>query len=82
LECRREGPVILQVRVKPRAKASALEQLPDGTWVARLKAPPVDGKANVELVALIARHFQCGKSAVSIKSGAAGRTKLVRVETP
>jgi len=74
--------VVLQVKVKPRARVSSLEQVPDGTWVARLKSPPVDGKANDELVALIARHFQCRKAAVSIKSGAAARTKLVRVEAP
>jgi uncharacterized protein len=74
--------VVLQVKVKPRARVSSLEQVSDGTWVAKLKAPPVDGKANDELVALVALHFQCRKAAVSIKSGAAGRIKLVRVETP
>ena len=72
--------VIMQVKVKPRARASSLTQAPDGTWLARLKAPPVDGKANEELVALVAEHFQCRKAAVSIKSGASGRMKLVRVE--
>jgi len=52
----------------------------DGTWLARLKSPPIDGKANQELLLLIARHFGCAKSAVSIKSGASGRVKLVRIE--
>jgi uncharacterized protein len=74
--------VVLQVKVKPRARASSLEQVSDGTWVAKLKAPPVDGKANDELVALVARHFKCRKAAVSIRSGAAGRMKLVRVDVP
>ena len=72
--------MVLQVKVKPRARVSSLEQVPDGTWVARLKAPPVDGNANDELVGLIADHFQCRRAAVSIKSGATGRTKLVVVE--
>jgi hypothetical protein len=72
--------VILQVRVKPRSRSSGLEQLPDGTWVARLKSPPVDGKANAELVSLIAEQFRCPKSAVSIRSGASGRLKIIRVE--
>lgn len=72
--------VTLHVKVKPRARTSDLAQAADGTWVAKLKAPPVDGKANEELVALIAQHFKCRKAAVTIKSGAAGRTKLVRVE--
>jgi len=74
------APFILQVRVKPRARVSEL--VPDGTgaWVAHVTAPPVDGKANAEVIALVARHFGCPKSAVSIKSGASGRTKLVRIE--
>lgn len=71
--------VILQVKVKPRARVSELSQVADGTWVARLKAPPVDGKANEELVALVAEKFQCRKAAVTIKAGASGRMKLVSV---
>src|SRR5699024_6791817 len=71
---------LLQVKVKPRAKQASLEQMPDGSWVARLKSPPVDGKANAELIALIAKHFKCRISAVEIKSGARGRLKQVRVK--
>ena len=77
---RREGPLVLQIKVKPRARASSLEQNPDGTWLARLKAAPIDGKANQELVALVAQHFKCRRSAVTIKAGASGRMKLVKVE--
>ena len=72
--------VIIQIKVKPRAKVSELTQGTDGTWCAKLKSPPVDGKANQELVELVAKAFQCRKADVSIKSGASGRTKLVRVE--
>ena len=72
----------LKIKVKPNARESSLAQQPDGTWTARLKSPPVDGKANEELVALVARHFGCSRSAVAIRSGASGRTKLVKVETP
>ena len=72
--------VTLRVQVKPNARASTLESRPDGTWVARLKSPPVDGKANDELTALVARHFRCRKAAVRIQAGASGRTKLLRVD--
>ena len=68
--------VILRIKVKPRARVSELSQAPDGTWTARLKAPPVDGKANEELVALVAEHFHCRKAEVEIKAGASGRMKL------
>jgi len=73
--------VTLQVKVKPRARVSKLTQAADGTWLAELKAPPVDGKANEELVDLIAKRFRCRKAAVTIKAGASGRTKLVQVDT-
>jgi uncharacterized protein len=71
---------IIQVKVTARARESSLTQMPDGTWVAKLKSPPVDGKANAELVALVAEQFGCRKAAVSIKAGASGRIKLVRIE--
>ena len=71
---------ILQVKVKPNARVSALTEQPDGSWLATLKAPPVDGKANAELVALVAKHFGCRRAQVSIKTGASGRRKLVKIE--
>lgn len=70
---------IIQVKVTPRARESSLTQMPDGTWVAKVKSPPVDGMANAELIALVAEHFKCSKAAVSIKSGGGGRMKLVRI---
>ena len=72
--------VTLRIKVRPNARTSSLVQTPDGTWQATLKAPPVDGKANAELVALVAERFNCRKAAVSIKAGASGRSKLVRIE--
>lgn len=73
---------IIQVKVTPRARVSSLTQAADGTWVAKLKSPPVDGKANAELIALVAEQFGCSKRAVSIKMGGSGRIKLVRVDVP
>lgn len=70
----------LQIKVKPNARVSTLDQQADGTWLAQLKSPPVDGKANLELIALVAKHLGRRKSQVSIRSGASGRMKLVQVD--
>lgn len=70
---------VIRVKVRPNARSSSLEEQDDGTFIARLKAPPVDGKANAELVALIARRFGVSRSAVTIKAGAGARLKLVSV---
>lgn len=71
---------VLQIKVKPQARTSAITQAADGSWLAQLKSPPVDGKANEELIALVAKQFACAKSKVSIKSGAASRMKWVRID--
>jgi uncharacterized protein (TIGR00251 family) len=73
---------MLQIKVKPNSRASVLEQREDGSWHAQIKSPPVEGKANEELLALVAKHFRCRKSEVFIKAGASGRVKLVRIEVP
>ncbi|OOG50646.1 DUF167 domain-containing protein [Polaromonas sp. C04] len=70
----------LKIKVKPGAKAESLVATEDGTWIASVKAQPVDGKANAALVALVARHFAVARSAVQLKSGAGSRLKLVQVQ--
>lgn len=69
----------IEVRVKPNAKESSFLEQDDGTWVARIKSPPVDGKANEELIALIAGCFAIRKSRVKIKTGASSRVKRVEI---
>jgi uncharacterized protein (TIGR00251 family) len=72
---------IIQVKVTPRSRVASLTQAADGTWVAKLKSPPVDGKANAELIALVAEQFGCSKAAVSIKAGVSGRRKVVQIRS-
>jgi len=72
-------PFVITVRAKPRSSVSALEPESPGTWVARLRSSPVDGKANAELVALVAKHFGCARSCVAVICGATARLKVVRI---
>ncbi len=72
---------VIQVKVRPNARASSLQEDSPGVWSAQLKSPPIEGKANAELITLVARQFGCRKAAVSIRSGASGRLKLVDIDT-
>lgn len=65
--------------MKPNAKVAGLEEQPDGTWIARVKAPPVEGKANEALIALVAEHFGVRKAQVTIRIGASGRLKQLEI---
>jgi uncharacterized protein (TIGR00251 family) len=70
----------LRIQVKPNSRDEELTALDDGSFVARVKSPPVDGKANTAVIALLAKHFRVRKSQVTIKSGASGRMKLIQID--
>ncbi|MAS92402.1 MAG: hypothetical protein CMO55_04330 [Verrucomicrobiales bacterium] len=69
----------IEVKVKPNARESSLTQGEDGNWVARLKSPPVDGKANRELIALVAKKFGVAKRQIVIRIGAGSRLKQIQI---
>jgi uncharacterized protein len=69
----------IEIKVKPNSRESVLTKQPDGTWIARLKSPPVDGKANEELIALVAGTFSVRRANIRIKTGAASRLKRVEI---
>lgn len=70
----------LQLKVKPGSREESLVEQPDGSWIARVKAPPVDGKANAAVIELVARHFGVRKAQVTIRTGLSGRLKRVQIE--
>ena len=51
----------------------------EGAFKVYVKAPPVDGKANKELVEALAEHFKVKKNRVEIIRGATSRTKVVKI---
>ena len=71
---------VLTVRVKPNAKHTKATRLEDGSWLLHLKAPPQDGKANAELIALLAQEFGVAQAQVRIRSGQTARTKRVEID--
>ncbi|MEG4302516.1 DUF167 domain-containing protein [Microcoleus sp. D3_18a_C4] len=70
---------IFTVKVKPSSKQQSIAEQPDGSLTIHLKSPPVDGKANQELIMLLAKKFKVPKSAIGIKSGLSSKNKLVEV---
>ncbi len=69
----------LQVKVKPNSKVQKIIEEADGSLTINLKSPPVDGKANEELIKLLAEKFDIPKSDIRIKSGLSSRKKLVEI---
>jgi uncharacterized protein len=72
------GPLIT-VRVHPRASRAKAAWKGDvlEVWVT---APPVEGAANQAVLRAVARELGVPVSALSLRSGARGRIKIVEVK--
>ncbi|HWN82347.1 MAG TPA: DUF167 domain-containing protein [Candidatus Udaeobacter sp.] len=70
----------LTVHVRPRSsRGGILGRRADGSLDVALRAAPVGGAANAELVQLLARSLAVPKSAVTIVRGLTTRVKHVQV---
>ena len=78
--------VVLALRVTPRAGRDAVGGLRDtGGGAAlelRVRAAASDGAANEAVLRLLAERLGVPKRAVALKSGAASRLKLARIDGP
>ncbi len=73
--------LLVTVRVQPGAqRTEVMGTMADGSLKVRLKAPPVRGEANRELVSLLAGRFGVAEAAVRIVRGHTSRIKLVSIE--
>ncbi|WP_017295149.1 DUF167 family protein [Geminocystis herdmanii] len=69
----------ITVKVKPNSSQSKITQNSEGIWIINLKSPPVDGKANEELISLLAKQFKVKKSQVIIKLGLSSKNKVIEI---
>jgi len=74
--------LILKIHLHPGAKINEVNGLRDRQLRIRVKSPPVDGKANKELISMLARDFGIKKTQIRIDRGELGRDKLVEVHSP
>jgi len=69
------------VRLQPRAsRDEVLGWNEEGALRVRVKAPPVDGTANVALVQLLAKTIGVAKGKIMLVSGATARNKIIEIE--
>ena len=77
----KETGICLSVRVTPNAKRSKIEGVWQGdTLKIALHAPPVDGKANAELIDFLAGLFRIKKKNVSLLRGETAREKCLLLQ--
>ena len=75
-----EDGKIVSVRVKPRSSRAGVEGEVDDALVVRLRSAPVDGKANKELIEVLADYFNVPKSSVEFLSGETSKLKRLKIK--
>lgn len=68
----------ITVFAKPNAKFEKVEKVEAGYKVWTKKAP-VDGKANTDIIKLLADHLKVSRGSIHLVSGANSRKKLIEI---
>ncbi|HIF51126.1 MAG TPA: YggU family protein [Thiotrichaceae bacterium] len=67
--------LLLKLHVQPRAKENSITGIHGEMLKLKIKSPPVDNKANKEIVSYLAKEFNVTKSSVELISGQISRDK-------
>ena len=70
----------LAVRVQPRSSKAGIEPTGEREYRVRVHAAPEGGKANEEVIELLAAHLGIPRSRFRIVRGASSRNKIVEID--
>jgi len=73
--------MLLTIHVKPNSSKDEIVLLTENTLKIKLKAPPVDGKANEYLIKLLSKTLKIPQSAIEITGGLTSKTKRIKIVT-
>jgi uncharacterized protein (TIGR00251 family) len=75
----KDGSLLFQVRVVPRASRSEIIGEHDGALRIRIAAAPVENAANQELLRVLALALSVRRSSIEITAGHTSKLKTVRI---
>jgi uncharacterized protein len=73
-------PVLLHLRVIPRARRTEVSGRRGDAILVRLAAPPVDGAANDALIAFLAERLEIPRRQIALARGATTRDKTIAID--
>ncbi|GAA5234615.1 DUF167 domain-containing protein [Verticiella sediminum] len=71
---------VLVLHVQPGARRTEVQGRHGDALKLRLAAPPVDGKANAELIRFVAQRLAVPRTAVTLVAGQTSRSKRLSVD--
>lgn len=71
--------MLINIGVKTRAKKQIITKIDDNNWRISLKSEPIENKANIELIKVIAETLSIPKSNIKIIKGLTSKKKIVKI---
>ena len=71
--------LIINIKVEPRSSRSGIVGPYGNSVKVKLTSPPVEGKANKELIEILSKEFGIAKKDVEIISGQSSKNKTVKL---
>lgn len=77
-----DSTLVLKIHLQPKARVNAISGLVGRKLRIKIKSPPVDGKANAQLIDMLAADFGTKKAHVTIAAGNHARDKIIKIHGP
>jgi uncharacterized protein (TIGR00251 family) len=71
--------ITLTLQVQPNAKRNEVLGFAEGILRLKIAAPPVEGKANKELISFLSKTLGINKSSITIDRGHTSKVKIVTI---
>ena len=75
-----DNKILTRISILPRSSINQVVGKEAGVWKIKLTAPPVDGKANKELINFLAKRLKIAKGRIEIVSGQRSRLKKIEIK--
>jgi uncharacterized protein len=72
--------MLLRIKVKPNSKTDEIIREPDGSLKVKIRAQPIEGKANKYLVEFLAQKLGLSKSQVTLLKGESNSFKTLEID--
>lgn len=75
------GGVVLNIKVQPKSSKSEIVGILNNQLKIKIKAPPVDGLANEELIRFLSKTLRVKQNQISLLTGTTSKTKRIFVSS-
>ena len=72
--------MLILAKIKTKQQTNSVTKMEDGTYNIKVKAQPINNKANIEIIKILSNYFDIPQSKITIQTGNTYKIKRVILE--